>query len=263
MSAEITKIGIAGLGAIGLAVARALVKGIEGYELVAMSDLKQSENFKIPYLSFSELAKKCDLIIEALPPAAVPDLTREVFMNNKDLILISSCALLMHPEILQSRALSTSRIYVPSGALAGMDGVKAMREMGITKCTIASTKHPNGFSTAPYVLASDIDLEKIDTKKKIFSGNALEAAKGFPANVNVAATLSIASGMGAENTMVELWADPAAKGNAHEIFVETAYSQLNVRIENLPDPANPKSSVLAAQSIVALLKNMNNAIALL
>jgi aspartate dehydrogenase len=263
MSTEITKIGIAGLGAIGRAVARALVKGIEGYELVAVSDIKAQDDFKAPQVSFAELAKICDLIVEALPPAAVPDLAREVFMNNKDLILISSCSLLMHPEIVQSQALSTSRIYVPSGALAGMDGVKSMREMGITKCRIASTKHPKGFSTAPYVLASDIDLEKIDTKTKIFSGNALEAAKGFPANVNVAATLSIASGLGAENTLVELWADPAAKGNAHEIFVETAYSQLNVRIENLPDPANPKSSVLAAQSIVALLKNMNAAIALL
>lgn len=253
------KIGIAGLGAIGKAVARALIKGIDGYELTAASNLLPVDEFDIPYVSLKELAERCDLIIEALPPSVVPALAEEVFIAKKDLILISTCALLMHPEILQSTNLSTSRIFVPSGALAGLDGVKAMREMGIQKCKIASTKPPNGFSTAPYILEQGISLETIDTKTLIFSGNANEAAKGFPANVNVAATLSIASGFGGEKTQVEIWADPAAKGNAHEITVETAYSHLSARIENLPDPANPKSSVLAAQSIVAALKNRNNA----
>jgi aspartate dehydrogenase len=257
------KIGIAGMGAIGRATARALVKGINGFTLVAASDLHPPDEFPLPYVSFAELSERCDLIIECLPPSAVPELARHVFLAQKNLVLISSCALLMFPEILDIHKSSTSRIFVPSGALSGMDGVKAMREMGIIKCSIASTKHPRGFSTAPYVVANNINLENFETKTKIFEGNALEAAKGFPANVNVAATLSIASGVGAENTRVELWADPAAKGNAHEIFVETAYSQLNARIENLPDPANPKSSVLAAQSIVALLRNMNSSIALL
>jgi aspartate dehydrogenase len=257
------KVGIAGMGAIGRAVARALVKGIDGFTLVAASDLHPSDEFKLPYVSLKELSKRCDLIIECLPPAAVPELARDVFTQQKNLVLISSCALLMFPEILDIHKSSTSRIFVPSGALAGMDGVKAMREMGIQKCKIASTKHPRGFSTAPFVVVHNVDLENIETKTKIFAGNALEAAKGFPANVNVAATLSIASGVGAENTHVEIWADPAAKGNAHEIYVETAYSQLQTRIENLPDPTNPKSSVLAAQSIVALLRNMNSTIALL
>lgn len=262
-TSKTTKIGIAGMGAIGRAVARALGKGIDGYELIAVSDIAPSDQFKLPYVSFEELSERCDLIIECLPPSAVPELAKEVFLAQKNLVLISSCALLMFPEILDIHKSSTSRIFVPSGALAGMDGVKSMREMGITKCKIASKKHPRGFSTAPYILENNINLENFETKTKIFEGNALVAAKGFPANVNVAATLAIASGVGAKNTMVEIWADPQAKGNSHEIFVETAYSQLSARIENLPDPENPKSSVLAAQSIVSLLRNMNNAIALL
>lgn len=257
------KVGIAGTGAIGRAVARALIKGMDGYELTAISDLHPLEDMPRPYVSFAELSERCDLIIECLPPAAVPELARHVFTRQKNLVLISSCALLMYPEILDIHKLSTSRIFVPSGALAGLDGVKAMKEMGIRKCKIASTKHPSGFSTAPYILENNIILEKIETKTKIFEGHALEAAKGFPANVNVAATLSIASGLTPEETQVEIWADPAAKGNRHEIHVETDYSQLTTKIENLPDPANPKSSVLAAQSIVALLRNMNSAIALL
>jgi aspartate dehydrogenase len=257
------KIGIAGTGAIGSAVARALLQGIDGFTLTAVSDLKSSGTLPVPYVSFGELSKSCDLIIEALPPSAVPDLTKHVFADQKNLVLISSCALILFPEILDTHKDTHSRIFVPSGALAGMDGLKAMREMGITECRIASTKHPRGFSTAPYVIQNAIDMDSIDTKTLIFSGNALEAARAFPANVNVAATLSIASGRGPENTNVEVWADPAATGNAHEIYARTAYSELNIKIENLPDPANPKSSVLAAQSIVALLKNMNAAIALL
>ena len=90
----------------------------------------------------------------------------------------------------------------------------------------------------------------------------MEAAKGFPANVNVAATLSLA-GIGAEQTRVEIWADPQAKGNSHEITVTGEFSTLHARIENRPDPANPKSSMLAAQSIVAVLRDMNNALVVL
>lgn len=256
-------VGIAGLGAIGSAVGRALDSGIEGLEWVAASDIRPNPEFPgIPLMDFEELAAKCDIVIEALPPAIVPELTKPVFDKQKTLILISSCALLMFPEILDTHRTAHSRIIVPSGALAGIDGVKALKELGIKKSKIASTKAPRGFMSAPYVDKMGINLEQIEVKTKIFEGNALEAANGFPANVNVAATLSLA-GIGAENTMVEIWADPEAKGNSHEITVEGEFSTLNMRIENKPDPANPKSSVLAAQSIVAALKDINNAMVVL
>ena len=158
--------------------------------------------------------------------------------------------------------LSTSRVLVPSGALAGLDGVKGLKELGIEKSVIASTKPPRGFEGAPYVDKMGINLAQIESKTRIFEGSALEAAKGFPANVNVAATLSLA-GIGAEQTRVEIWADPQAKGNSHEITVTGEFSTLHARIENRPDPANPKSSMLAAQSIVAVLRDMNNALVVL
>ncbi|MCC6598930.1 MAG: DUF108 domain-containing protein [Alphaproteobacteria bacterium] len=257
-SRKIKKTGIAGTGAIGRTVARALIKGIEGYTLTALSDLAPSAEFEAPYVSFSELSERCDLIIECLPMSAVPALAKCVFAAQKDLILISSGAMILYPELQDIHKQSTSRIYAPSGAIAGLDGIRAMREMGIQKCKIVSTKRPQGFSTAPYILQNALDVDKIDTKIKLFEGSALEAIKGFPANINVAASLSIAAGTGPENTHVEIWADPAAQGNRHEIFVQTAYSQLEMRIENLPDPENPKSSVLAARSIIACLRNMNN-----
>lgn len=262
-------VGIAGLGAIGCAVGRALVKGIDGLKWTTASNLEPVEEFNIPIVSFEDLAKRCDIIIECLPPAVVPELTKHVFQKEhetqKTLILISSCALLMFPEILDIHKNTHSRILVPSGALAGIDGVKGLKELGIEKSIIASTKKPSGFSGAPYVDKMGINLEQIQAngvKIKIFDGNALEAAKGFPANVNVAATLSLA-GIGPENTQVEIWADPNAKGNSHEINVYGEFSHLNARITNMPDPANPKSSMLAAQSIVTVLKDMNKALVIL
>lgn len=259
-------VGIAGLGAIGSAVARALVKGIDGLELAAASNLEPNPEFPdIPLMDFEALCETCDIIVEALPPAAVPALAQQALAKQKTLVLISSCALLMFPEILDIHKTAHSRIIVPSGALAGIDGVKGLKELGIQNSKIASTKAPRGFSGAPYVDKMGIDLEQIQTsgvKTRIFEGNALEAANGFPANVNVAATLSLA-GIGAENTRVEIWADPHAKGNAHEITIESEFSTFTARIENKPDPANPKSSMLAAQSIIAVLKDMNNALVIL
>lgn len=254
-------VGIAGAGAIGSAVIRALqsAQGIDGFSLHAISDPYCDTDFGVENVSFDTLIEQSNLIIECLPAHIVPELATKVFQKNKDIIFISSAALLVYPEILETHKASQSRAYLPSGALCGLDGVIAMKEMGIQSATIASNKKPSGFSGAPYIVENAMDLSAITGRTLIFEGNALEASKGFPANVNVAATLSLA-GVGANDTRVEIWADPDAKGNSHEITVKSAYSTLTSRIENMPDPANPKSSVLAAQSIVATLRNMTNAL---
>jgi aspartate dehydrogenase len=250
------KIGIAGLGAMGRTVAKALQDGIPGLELIAAADINPPPGIDIPILSFTDLARACDLIVECLPAAIVPELTKEIFNNNKDLIIISSAALLIHPEILEQQRRSQSRIYVPSGALAGLDGVRALMQMGIKSATIISTKHPLGFTGAPYIREKNIDLSAITEKQMIFSGNALEAARAFPANVNVAATLSLA-GLGPEKTQVQIWADPGAKSNRHEIMTHGEFSTIRSSVENTPDPANPKTSMLAAYSIISLLKGLS------
>lgn len=200
------KVGVAGIGAIGAAVCKALNEGIAGYTLAAISDIEDKPEWGVPNISFEEMARKCDLIIECLPPQIVPKLCAPALREGKELIIISSCALLMFPEILEQHALSTSRIIVPSGALIGLDGVNALKQMGIKSAKIVSTKPPMSFSTAPHVDKNGIDLAAITAKTLLFSGNALEAANGFPANVNVAATLSFA-GIGATNTIVEIWAN--------------------------------------------------------
>ncbi len=264
------KIGIAGLGAIGSAVGRALNKGIDGLTWIGACDPNPNPEFDIPFMSDDDLIASSDIIIECLPPQYVPELAIKTIKAQKTLILISSCALLIYPEILDThnsinKDINTQKkpkIIVPSGALSGLDGVKALKKLGIKECVIASTKKPSGFHGAPYVDNNAIDLSVITTRTKLFSGNAIEAAKGFPANVNVAATLSLA-GIGAENTKVEIWADPDIKGNTHEFKVIGEFSQIESKITNTPDPANPKSSMLAAQSIVACLEDINNALIVL
>ena len=256
-----TKVGIAGVGAIGGAVAKKLLShnGINKFKLECISDPESKTHFSVKNVSFGTLIEESDLIVECLPAYVVPELAEEAIDANKDIIFISSAALLLYPQIMDKLEKSDSRAYLPSGALCGLDGVIAMKEMGIESAKIASTKPPSGFSCAPFIVTNKINLAEIDEKTLLFEGNALEASKGFPANVNVAATLSLA-GIGAEKTRVEIWADPETSSNSHEVTVKSKYSTLTSRIENMPDPTNPKSSVLAAQSIIATLRNMSSAL---
>lgn len=265
MSAEaqsIKKVGIAGCGAIGSTVANALIEGIDGLELYAIADPSPIQNYDVEHMSFENLCRSCDLVVEALPPSEVPHLFDQIKNYKNDVIIISSCAFLMFPDMMDIDAKEAGRIYVPSGALAGIDGVKSLKQLGIKKAQIKTIKAPQGFSGAPYVTHNKIPLDGIDVPTRIFKGNALEAAKGFPANVNVAATLSMA-GIGPESTEVEIWADPQSTANTHEILVEGEFSRITSRIENFPDPNNPKSSMLAAASIIAGLKDKHNQLILI
>lgn len=255
----VQKIGVAGVGALGGVVVRALIAGMDGYRLVGISDI-HPQPYDVPMMNFADLADAADIIVECLPAKAVPDLARETLQRGKTLVALSSSALLLFPEIIEMAKKSTGRIIVPSGALSGLDAVAGLKCGAIDSAMIQSTKKPQGFKGAPYIVEQNIDLDGITERTMIFSGNALEAARAFPANVNVAATLSLA-GLGPEKTRVEVWADPAAKGNTHEITVVGGGSTLTSRIENMPDPSNPKSSTLAAWSVLACLARRADVIA--
>jgi aspartate dehydrogenase len=263
MAQATIKVGIAGTGAIGTAVGNALAAGeIEGMELAFISEIRGSTPFSVPNLSFAELAEKSDLIVECLSPDSVPALANEALSRGKTIVMISSAALLRFPDIMARANAGEGRIIVPSGALGGIDGVRALKSMGLRSAVIRSTKKPMAYDGAPYIAAQKIDLGAITVPTCIFSGNALDAAKAFPANVNVAATISLA-GLGPEHTKVEVWADPEAPGNTHEITVRGEYSTFTGRIENQPDPKNPKTSMLAAHSIIACLQQMTEKVSVI
>lgn len=252
MMKNIEKVGIAGVGALGTIVARALTDGLDGYALHAVSNLAPAP-FDVPNVDFETLVRDCDVIVECLPPAVAKDVAELVIAHGKTMVMISSCTLVLYPELMDKARASEGRIIVPSGALSGLDAVSAMALDQITESKIISSKPPKGFKNAPYVIEKNINLDEAQSRFMIFSGNVFEAAKAFPANVNVAASLALA-GIGPAKTQVEVWADPDAKGNSHEIFVTGSGSQVRAKIENVPDPSNPKSSMQAGYSIVAALK---------
>lgn len=259
---SVERIGVAGVGAIGGAVCRALLSesGIPGLRLAAVADLRPP-GLPVPCLDFDGLAEAADLVVECLPAAAVPALARAVLGRGKTLMLVTSAALLLYPDIRAQAEAGRGRILVPAGALAGIDGVLALANLGIVEARIRSTKPPRAYEGAPHVVAANIDLAAVHEPLLLFEGSAYEAARAFPANVNVAATLSLA-GIGPEQTRVEVWADPFATGNTHEIRVDSELCTLRASVTSQPDPANPKSSVLAAQSAIAALRSRTAALAL-
>jgi aspartate dehydrogenase len=115
-----------------------------------------------------------------------------------------------------------------------------------------SRKPVRGFAGAPYIVENGIEIETITAPKKIFEGTAREAAKGFPANLNVAVALSLA-GIGPDRTMLEVWADPAATRNQHRIEVDADSASFSMAIENIPSD-NPKTGRITALSVIAYLR---------
>src|SRR4029079_5242455 len=147
------------------------------------------------------------------------------------------------------------RILVPTGALLGLDAVAAAAEGTIHSVLMTTRKPPNGLAGAPYLVANRISVDGLNVAKLVFSGTAREAAAGFPANVNVAAALSLA-GIGPDRTMIDIWADPAVDRNCHSIEVEADSAHFSLTIENVPSE-NPKTGKITALSVLAALRKLH------
>ncbi|HEY1300928.1 MAG TPA: aspartate dehydrogenase, partial [Stellaceae bacterium] len=147
------------------------------------------------------------------------------------------------------------RVLVPTGALIGLDAVAAAAEGEIARVHMITCKPPAGLAGAPYLVENGIGIDGLNEAKRVFTGNAREAARGFPANVNVAAALALA-GIGPERTTIEIWADPAVTRNTHRIEVEAEAARFSMQIENVPSLENPKTGRLTPLSVVAALKKL-------
>ena len=152
----------------------------------------------------------------------------------------------------QERGLS---IYVPSGAVIGLDGLLAGSEGRIDSVTMVSSKPPGGLKGAPGV--ADIDLEAITQPTVVFDGPASEGCLLFPANVNVSAAVSLAC-IGADRTRIKVIADPTITSNTHRVVAEGQFGRLEVCIENVPSESNPRSSAIAALSVLATLRKLTS-----
>ncbi len=255
------RIAIAGLGAIGKAIAGALDEGIGGMRLaaVAQRDAAAAAWLKglrrpVALAELPELASLADIVIECAPAGLLPQIAEPVLRAGKKLVVLSSGALLAQPHLLDLAREHGGKILVASGALGGLDAVAAMAEGEIYSAKLVTHKPAASLRGAGYLLEHGIELEGIGAPLCVFSGTAREAVRGFPANLNVAAALALA-GIGADLTMVELWADPNATCNSHTIHIESDAGKMAMTIEAMPS-ANPKTSRMAAQSVLAVLRKM-------
>jgi aspartate dehydrogenase len=260
------KVGIAGTGAVGSGVARAIDRGdVPGCTLhaVAARTQKRGREFNstlqnpVPVVDFTELADRSDLVLEALPPELFEQVARPAVSAGKILVAMSASQLLERPELIRLAEQNGARIIIPSGAILGVDAVKAAAVGTIQSVTIQTRKPPASLTKSPYVTRMGVRLDSLTEPICIMRGTVSEVARVFPANVNVAAALSLA-GIGPERTKMEIWADPFAKFNAHTVTVTSDSSNFSMSIQNHPSEANPATGRITCQSVLALLRELNS-----
>lgn len=255
-------VAIAGLGAIGLPLARALDSGVDGLRLVSVAARDHTKaranivGFRWPprLVSLAQLAD-ADIVVEAVPTALFEQVILPTIDAGKIFVTSSVGALLPRMHLVRRATLSGARIIVPTGALLGLDAVRAAAEGPVESVTLETRKPPNGLVGAPYLQKNGIDVTGLTHPLLVFDGNALDAAAGFPANVNVAAALALA-GIGPARTKVRIWADPTLTRNVHIIEVEAAAARFSMRIENVPSDENPRTGKLVALSVLACLRGL-------
>ena len=168
---------------------------------------------------------------------------------------LSVGALLDNPGLIDLARETGARIIVPTGALLGLDAVRAAAEGVIHSVTMVTRKPPRGLAGAPYLIENQIRVDDLDAPLKVFEGTAREAARGFPANVNVAVALSLA-GIGPDATMIEIWADPDVERNTHTIRVDSDATRFEMTIEGIPSQDNPATGMLTPLSVIATLRGL-------
>ena len=260
------KLAIAGLGGIGMTVARRINDGaVEGMTLAAVS-ARNKEKATARLAGFSPMPEICaleelgslgDVIVECVPAAHFMEVAQPALEQGKIFMPLSVGVLLDHMELVDLARETGGRIIVPTGALIGLDAVRAAASCGITSAKLVTSKPPPSLADAPYVMENELSLEGLSEPKMLFSGTAREAAKGFPASLNVGAALALA-GAGADETQVEIWADPEATRNSQSVTVTSGCAEFSMTIANVPTSENPRTGRITAHSVIAALQRLTS-----
>jgi len=260
------RVAVAGLGPIGTKVAEALDRGIDGLVLVAVS-AQNPEKHKgwlstltgtPAILPIEQLSGVADIVIECAPSRLVRSIVAPFVGSGKTAVVLSAGALLDNEDLIELAKQNGGQIVVPTGALIGLDAVTAAAVGKIHSVRMVTRKPVLGLAGAPYIVENNIDIEKITEPLRIFEGTARQAAKGFPANLNVAVALSLA-GIGPDRTRLEIWADPTVTRNMHRVDVESDSACFSMSIENIPSE-NPKTGRITALSVIAWLRKQRAAL---
>jgi len=255
------RVAIGGLGAIGRQITLSLDAGIPGLELCAVSarDFDKAADFlaqlqSTPRLvTLPELAALADVVVECAPAAVFDEVSVPAIEAGRILVTMSSAALLFRKNLINRAAETGARIIVPSGGIIGLDGLRAAAESDVQSVVLITRKSPRSLAGAPYLAKNYINVEQLAQATMVFEGNTLDAARAFPANINVAATLSLA-GIEPERMRVEIWADPAIEHNLQEVRVEAAAACFQLRMQSAPLPSNPRTGSLTPLSAIAALR---------
>jgi aspartate dehydrogenase len=258
------KLGIAGLGAIGYTVAKRIDAGeVEGVSLAAVSARDEAKartrlaEFRSPpsVMPLVELATAADIVLECVPAAHFAEIARPAIAHGRIFMPLSVGQLLEHMDFVEAARTTGARIIVPTGALAGLDAVRAVAQGEVESIRIVTRKPPKGLAGAPFLVERALTITDLKEPLQVFEGSAREAIRGFPANVNVAVVLSLA-GIGPDRTRVEIWADPGVVRNTHTILVVSKTSNLSITIENTPSLENPATGRITPLSVIASLRRL-------
>ena len=263
------KIGILGVGAIGSTIARALDQRQMDAELAALADQDHARAEALsgeladhpPVVSLDEMIERSDLAVEAASQAALAEFVPKALALARDMLILSAGGLLGREEWFREAQEKGCRIYVPSGAIAGLDAIKSASLGRIQSALLTSRKPVVALEGSRYVKERNIALDSFREDTVIFEGLAEEAARAFPATSNVAASLRLALDPASPVPVrVRIIAVPGGNENVHEIRVVGEFGRLTVRVENLPSRTNPRTSQLAAFSAIATLKNLTRSL---
>jgi aspartate dehydrogenase len=261
-------VAVGGFGAIGKVVARRLDEGIDGLKLTAVAarDVARATAAMggfacaVPVVPLGRLWEEADVVVECAPAAVLREISEPALAHGRILMVLSCGALLDNFDLVDLARRHGGRILVPTGALLGLDAVAAAAEGGVASVRMITRKPPGGLAGAPYLVANGIAITGLSEPKRVFTGSAREAARGFPANVNVAAALALA-GIGPDCTTVEIWADPGVTRNIHRIEVDAEAARFSMQVENVPSAENPRTGRLTALSVIAALRKLTSPLA--
>lgn len=250
------KLGIIGCGAIGTDVAQA-ANGMKEIEKIYLHDLKPEASERLCRMLKKGIIKPVadflddvDVVFEAASQQAVGQYGQLILEAKKDMVIMSIGSLFDDTLRKKMEALARKnkcKIYLPSGAVCGIDGVLAASIERLDSVTLVTTKSPASLGI------------KVEDRTVIFEGSARDAVKRFPKNINVAACLSLA-GVGFDETKVEIVADPVETRISHKILAHGRFGRLRAEVENMPNPNNPQSSYMASLSAIAILRRIVNPI---
>ncbi|MEI7542965.1 MAG: aspartate dehydrogenase [bacterium] len=264
MEIKIKKLGIIGCGAIGNDIAEAVDKGNINVVLFACCDkdknkydlmLSKLKRVNPVYMDAEEIMKNCDLVVECAHKDAVTDVFKLAIKYGRDIMFLSAGGVLENTDLVEEARQKKINVYVPSGAVVGIDGLDAAKYSGLRKVTLITRKPPMAFKGVKSLIDKGIKVDEIKTETTVYEGSAKDAVKDFPQNINIAATLSLA-GVGSEQTLVKIIIDPFITNNIHEIIVEGDFGRFRAITENLPSPNNPKTSYLTSLSAIVLIKKI-------